>query len=101
MFYITALGSNYAILGYPWLKEFNPNIDWNKGQILGPKIQIETCGLGKQRTAVLTWVLNAARASEVWEEWDEVIVIAMSAHVSQQWTIEANRCKQGITMLPD
>jgi hypothetical protein len=30
-FHITSLGGDRAIFGYPWLKEFNPPIDWEKG----------------------------------------------------------------------
>ena len=46
-FYITSLSTDRAILGYPWLKTFNPRINWEEGRILGPEIRIETCGLGK------------------------------------------------------
>jgi hypothetical protein len=37
-FYITALSSDCTILKYPWLRTFNPWVNWKKGQILGPKI---------------------------------------------------------------
>jgi Retroviral aspartyl protease len=30
-FYVTNLGQDCVILGYPWLREFNPNIDWEEG----------------------------------------------------------------------
>ena len=66
---------------------------------MGPEIQIETCGLGKQRGAVLGRVLKAARKDPAWEEGDEVIIMAMSAHTSQQWAIEANKCKQTVPTL--
>ena len=33
-FYITDLGQDRAVLGFPFLKEFNPEIDWDKGIIL-------------------------------------------------------------------
>ena len=99
-FYITALGMDWAILGYPWLRTFNPRINWEEGKILGPEIQIETCGLGKQRREVLGRVLEAARGDPAWEDGDEVIIMAASAHTSQQWAIEANRHKQTVPMLP-
>jgi hypothetical protein len=99
-FYVTTLGTDHAILGYPWLKTFNPHINWEEGKILGPEIRIETCGLGKQRGAVLGRVLRAARENLAWEEGDEVIIMAVSAHTSQQWAIKANRCKQTVSTLP-
>ena len=100
-FYITALGTDRAILRYPWLRTFNPQINWEEGKILGPEIRIETCSLGKQRKEVLGRVLTAARRDPAWENGNEVIVVAASAHMSQQWAIDANKRKQTIPTLPD
>jgi hypothetical protein len=55
--------------------------------------------LKKHRVAALKRVLNAARKDPAWEDGDEVIIMAMSAHTAQQWAIEANKCKQNIPML--
>ena len=41
-FFITNLGKEQAILGYPWLEEFNPEINWRDGKLLGPHIQLKT-----------------------------------------------------------
>ena len=35
-FYITDLGKDRMILGYPFLKRFNPQIDWKDGKLLKP-----------------------------------------------------------------
>ena len=67
---------------------------------MGPEIRIETCGLGKQRREVLGRVLEAARRDPAWEEGDEVIIMAVSAHTLQQWAIEANKHSQRIPTLP-
>ena len=32
-FFITNLGQDRAVLGHPFLKTFNPNIDWKEGKI--------------------------------------------------------------------
>ena len=45
-------------------------------------------------------MLEAARRDSAWEEGDEVIIMATSAHTSQQWAIEANKCKQTVPTLP-
>ena len=45
-------------------------------------------------------MLEAARKDPAWEEGDEVIIMAASAHTLQQWAIKANKCKQTIPMLP-
>jgi hypothetical protein len=41
-FYITNLGSDRIILGYPWLHAFNPYIDWPNCKLTGPKVKMET-----------------------------------------------------------
>jgi len=44
-FYVTNLGKDKFILGYPWFQSFTPDIDWAKAQLQGPKIGIETTHL--------------------------------------------------------
>ena len=46
-FLVTNLGTDRVILGYPWLAQFNPDIDWPKAKVLGPRVQIETIAHGK------------------------------------------------------
>jgi hypothetical protein len=41
-FYVTNLGSDRIILGYPWLRAFNPDIDWPNCKLVGPKVRMET-----------------------------------------------------------
>jgi len=36
-FFITNLGGDHVVLGYPFLKEFNPQINWEKGEITGAR----------------------------------------------------------------
>ena len=40
-FYVTNLGSDKMILGYPWLCAFNPDIDWPSCKLIGPIIKME------------------------------------------------------------
>jgi len=37
-FYIMNLGGDRIILGYPWLHNFNPQIDWPKYKLIGPPV---------------------------------------------------------------
>jgi hypothetical protein len=32
-FYITGLGKQKVILGFPWLRDENPDVDWKTGKI--------------------------------------------------------------------
>jgi hypothetical protein len=40
-FFITSLGDDHVILGYPWLEEFNPEIDWSTRTMKGAQVQLE------------------------------------------------------------
>jgi len=42
-FYVTNLGDDRVILGYPWLRDFNPKINWTTGKLEGPLVEVETC----------------------------------------------------------
>ena len=43
-FYIANLGNDRIILGHPWFHTFNPTINWEKNQLQGDDIEIETAG---------------------------------------------------------
>jgi len=45
-FYVANLGHDRFILGYPWFREFQPNINWANGMLRGPPIYMETLLLG-------------------------------------------------------
>jgi len=44
-FYISNLGKDRFILGYPWFRTFNPDINWTNAQLCGPQIKMETLKL--------------------------------------------------------
>ena len=50
-FYITDLGKDAFILGYPWYRTFNPTIDWGTGKIMGPLVRMETIRFGIYKQA--------------------------------------------------
>jgi hypothetical protein len=41
-FYITGLSGIELILGYPWLRDFNPQIDWPTNKLIGPTVRLST-----------------------------------------------------------
>jgi hypothetical protein len=56
-FYITTLGHDRAILGFPFLSKFNPSIDWAKNKIIGHKgVEIEPDT--EDREAILIRILH-------------------------------------------
>jgi len=44
-FYVSNLGRDRFILGYPWFRTFAPDIDWTNAQLRGPQIKMETLKL--------------------------------------------------------
>jgi hypothetical protein len=46
-FYVTDLGNDRFIFGYPWCQDFKPEIDWENSILKGPKIKVETLLHGK------------------------------------------------------
>ena len=41
-FYVSNLGKDRFIFGYPWFRKFNPNIDWENAKLRGPQVKVET-----------------------------------------------------------
>jgi len=50
-FYVTNLGCDRFILGYPWFREFQPDINWADRMLKGPTIQMETLLFGTLQQA--------------------------------------------------
>jgi gag-polyprotein putative aspartyl protease len=46
-FFVTNLGKDRMILGHPWLRTFNPQINWEKGNLRG-KLEISTTAAKQQ-----------------------------------------------------
>ena len=44
-FYVTGLGKQKIILGFPWLNKHNPIINWKKGEIKWQPLKIDWRGL--------------------------------------------------------
>ena len=59
-FYITNLGKDCIILGYPFLEKFNLRIDWSKGQLTEGPIVIQMVMFKHLDQMVVNWQ-NKAR----------------------------------------
>ncbi len=84
-FYITDLGQDRAVLGFPFFQKFNPIIDWQKGTIAqGTKVWIKPTQIWEHRYRV--WCLDhkiLARAD-----------LLQKTNFAQQWATTANKNKQ-------
>jgi Retroviral aspartyl protease len=74
-FYITNLGQDRVILGYPWLREFNPEIDWKEGTLVGEGVKLEEIGMA-------------------WEGYKQQKVLIRKTHFAQDWAIQAKTQRQ-------
>jgi Reverse transcriptase (RNA-dependent DNA polymerase) len=75
------LGKDRAILGYPWLKDFAPKINWANGRVEGPETKLEAkwYQLAKKRSE--SAMIRRARAHPEWEEGDKILKV----NLAQQW----------------
>jgi len=62
-FFVTNLGHDRMLFGYPWFKKFKPDIDWEKNELKGPKVKIETLLHGTLQHAK-TWLKQKSQDNE-------------------------------------
>jgi hypothetical protein len=67
-FYVTNLGQDRIILGYPWLQEFNPEIDWEEGRLIGEGVKLEEIGMAWEGYKE-QWQQTKIRKTNFVQEW--------------------------------
>jgi hypothetical protein len=60
-FFLTKMGKVHLILGHPFLSIFNPEINWQKWQIIGPAIDISMIGFNAAQGLLRQTQLQALR----------------------------------------
>jgi len=83
-FYVSNLGRDRFILGYPWFRKFNPDVDWVKAKLRGPQVKIETIW-HDMRLCAEAWLKSKKE-----EENDNDAVINLNASIIEDasWTGE-------------
>ena len=95
--YVANLGTDRFILGFPWLYEFNPDIDWRQHMANGLPLHLKPTDktaedlmasdlvqTAKDMYTRMMWMCE-------WEDGDEIIV--NRTNFAQEWAIEANQHK--------
>ena len=84
-FFITDLGQDRAVLGFPFLRDFNPNINWNEGTIKPePRIFVTPVQLWEHRWRV--WKYDGHRLLK--------LDFLRRVSFAQQWAAEADKAKE-------
>jgi hypothetical protein len=78
-FFITDLGQDRIVLGYPFLRMFNPTINWSSG------------GVDRHSQITITPTKLWKHCRRVWEKDKKICIRKM--HFAQQWAADANRKK--------
>ena len=86
-FFITNLGGDRVVLGYPFLKEFNPQINWEKGEITGAR-QVKI-------TPKQIWEHHW----RLWRKGRQVTNLQKTTF-AQQWAAVADKTKEKLQDLP-
>ena len=69
-FFLSNLGENKIILGYPWFAAFQPRIDWKRGWIDHGQLPVIICSVDTSQAWFLPWCIN-----KIWTTSNEKIYI--------------------------
>jgi len=88
-FFVTNLGKEQAILGYPWLEEFNPAINWGEGKLTGTSVHLKT-----PNAVAREQLNNHIRQMEV----EEIRKTTVAQQMAEKHLKASNKAK---TIIPD
>ncbi len=95
-FYLTSLGGDSFILGYPFLYIFNLSVDWRKARLLEGNVQLETVPFQRADRRVEECQQEARQLTK--ELTLEMEVWVRRSTVAQQWAWEAHRENEAPTL---
>src|SRR5947208_2689816 len=101
-FYVATLGQDCAIIGFPFLRKFNLNIDWDKNEIRGVSgVQIEPEQVPQEDTLIrILHLQNSARKQCGEPEEGELLYCTIrKVSFAQQWAAAADKPQEKLTAL--
>jgi hypothetical protein len=93
-FYIATLGHDRAILGFPFLRRFNPKINWDKNKISGISgVQIVPKQVSNEDALIRILQLqnNARKQCRDPQEGESLYCTIRKASFAQQWATAADK----------
>jgi hypothetical protein len=98
-FFMTVLGRDRMILGYPFLWEFNPRINWIDGKVEGGNVTLQSTKF-KYLRQVFRRVGETLRKTGQLPQW--IIVFLRHTNLAQEWNHleEMNRTHMTMETIP-
>jgi hypothetical protein len=95
-FFITNLGEDWAILGYPWIEHFDPPFNWKNKKLKGDvKIKFEAKYYKYAHTQAIKSFIHTISREIGLEPGDEILKVNMA----QQWAEAAQKGKKEVQIL--
>lgn len=95
-FYITSLGKDCIILGYPFLYEFNPVINWRNRKIMGAPVQLQS--LRYRYTTQRIFLMQQEALKRCGEPKEGEAIYVRRTNIAQDWAQKADRDKIHLTL---
>jgi len=93
-FYLTSLGKDRIILGYPFMSCFNPRVNWRKGSLSKGKVVIQSAVFKHLDQMVTNWQAKAQR--QLGDPEHEEAIYVRKATISQRMAHDYQRTKPKI-----
>jgi hypothetical protein len=95
-FYIMALGKDRIILGYPFLYDFNPKINWKSGKVLGEPVQLQSSRYMHVAKRIFFMQREAVKQAGRPKEGEAIYVCR--TNIAQEWVQKADQDKIHLTL---
>ena len=95
-FYITALGKDCIILGYPFLYDFNPKINWKTGKVLGEPVQLQSSRY--MHVAKRIFFMQREAVKQVGKPKEGEAIYVRRTNIAQEWAQKADQNKIHLTL---
>ena len=91
LFYLTNLGEDCTILGFPWLTAFNPKINWTEGMMEDLPLYIISKAAASQKPKPATERGGKGRRPTAkYEEREQILMIPLECEAINKTTISTN-----------
>jgi hypothetical protein len=94
-FYVADLGTDQVILGFLWLREWNPKINWLTKKLEGGAVSAKTMKIPKwAKIGLLSFQAQRVARDHYLQDGDIVYIQVNKVNIVQQWAIEVAKNKQ-------